>query len=67
MVVGKGGRPRNLRAMAARAVRRRGDAWIADLERQANLGDVAAIQALLELARPARRRGVVSDEPPDAA
>jgi hypothetical protein len=66
-VSAKVGRPRNLASLAARAVRRHGAGWVADLERQASLGDVAAIQALLELARPARRRGEASDEPPDAA
>lgn len=52
----RSGRPHNLHRLAARVVRQHGPGWIADLERQAALGDVAAIAALLELARPARGR-----------
>ncbi|MBK5969037.1 MULTISPECIES: hypothetical protein [Thiorhodovibrio] len=47
----RGGRSVNLAKRAQRLWRRHGEAWLAELERQAHLGDVAALQTLLALAQ----------------
>lgn len=44
------GRPVNLRKIARRMVRASGDKWLAELQRQADLGDAPAIGTLLSFA-----------------
>lgn len=52
----RGGRSPNLSRIARQLLRRHGIHWLAELERQASLGDASAIMAITELAREVSRQ-----------